>query len=242
MDLLEIAGRSGARAPKPRRSSWTQSLKREFKRRRQQANSRSAARRNVAHHYDLSNELYRRFLDADLQYSCGYRERPDMTLDEAQAGKKKHIADKLMIRPGHTVLDIGSGWGGLAMTLARDYGAKVIGVTLSTERLELARERARAAGLADRVDFQLADYRDVLHTASLARSMPARGPSNPSSSVLGLEVASANPTLPKTADDHRCAARSLRRHVDGARRERLRCRPGATPPPGSASCKADECL
>ena len=160
-DLLEITGRSGARAPKPRRSSWTQGLKREFKRRRQQANSRSAARRNVAHHYDLSNELYRRFLDADLQYSCGYFERPDMTLEEAQAAKKKHIADKLMIRPGQTVLDIGSGWGGLAMTLARDYGAKVTGVTLSTEQLQLARERARAAGLADRVDFQLADYRDV---------------------------------------------------------------------------------
>lgn len=160
-DLLEIAGRSGARAPKPRRDSWAQSLKREFKRRRQQANNRSAARRNVAHHYDLSNELYRRFLDADLQYSCAYFERPDMTLDEAQAAKKQHIADKLMIRPGQTVLDIGSGWGGLAMTLARDYGAKVTGVTLSTEQLELARERARAAGLADQVDFQLADYRDV---------------------------------------------------------------------------------
>lgn len=160
-DLLEIAGRSGARSPKPRRSSWAQGLKREFKRRRQQANSRSAARRNVSHHYDLSNELYRRFLDADMQYSCGYFERPDVGLEEAQAAKKKHIADKLMIRPGDTVLDIGSGWGGLAMTLAREYGAKVTGVTLSTEQLELARERARSAGLADQVDFQLADYRDI---------------------------------------------------------------------------------
>lgn len=160
-ELLEIAGRSGARAPKARRDSWARRLKRELKRRRQQANTRAAARRNVAHHYDLSNELYRRFLDADLQYSCGYFERRDMTLEDAQAAKKTHIADKLMIRPGQTVLDIGSGWGGLAMTLARDYGAKVTGVTLSTEQLELARERVRAAGLADRVDFQLADYRDV---------------------------------------------------------------------------------
>ncbi|TAJ70745.1 MAG: class I SAM-dependent methyltransferase [Phenylobacterium sp.] len=160
-ELLEIAGRSGARAPKPRRDSWAQRLKREFKRGRQQANSRAAARRNVAHHYDLSNELYRRFLDADLQYSCAYFERPDMTLEDAQAAKKKHIADKLMIRPGQTVLDIGSGWGGLAMTLARDYGAKVTGVTLSTEQLELARERVRAAGLDGHVDFQLTDYRDV---------------------------------------------------------------------------------
>ncbi|MDB5451964.1 MAG: Cyclopropane-fatty-acyl-phospholipid synthase [Caulobacteraceae bacterium] len=160
-DLLEIVGRSGGRAPQTGRSSWFKVLKRELKRRRQQANGRMAARRNVAHHYDLSNDLYRRFLDADMQYSCAYFERPDMTLEEAQTAKKKHIGDKLMIQPGQTVLDIGSGWGGLAMTLARDYGAQVTGVTLSTEQLELARERVQAAGLSDKVTFELTDYRDL---------------------------------------------------------------------------------
>jgi cyclopropane-fatty-acyl-phospholipid synthase len=158
-ELLEIVGKSGGRTPKFRRKTWFDRLKRDIKLRRQQANGRAAARRNAAHHYDLSNDLYSRFLDADLQYSCAYFERPDMTLEEAQIAKKKHIADKLAIQPGQSVLDIGSGWGGLAMTLARDYGAKVTGVTLSTEQLALARQRAQAAGLADRVSFELTDYR-----------------------------------------------------------------------------------
>jgi cyclopropane-fatty-acyl-phospholipid synthase len=159
-DLLEIAGKSGARGPKGR-GSWPKRVRRAVLRRLQQANGRRASRRNVAHHYDISNDLYRRFLDADMQYSCAYFPRPGMTLEEAQAAKKAHIAAKLDLKPGMRVLDIGSGWGGMALTLARDYGAQVTGVTLSTEQLALSRERAQAAGLIDRVRFELKDYRDV---------------------------------------------------------------------------------
>lgn len=159
-DLLEIVGRSGGRGPKGR-GSWVKRTKKAVKRRIQQANDRVASRRNVAHHYDLSNDFYRRWLDEDMQYSCAYFARPDMTLEEAQVAKKRHLAAKLLLQPGHRVLDIGSGWGGLSMTLARDYGANVLGVTLSTEQLKLARARAEAGGLADRVRFELQDYRDV---------------------------------------------------------------------------------
>jgi len=159
-DLLEIVGKSGARGPKGRGNLLKRSVK-SLRRKLQQVNGRIASRRNVAHHYDISNDLYRRFLDADMQYSCAYFLRPDMTLEEAQAAKKAHIARKLSLSPGVTVLDIGSGWGGMAMTLARDHGADVTGVTLSTEQLELARERVAAAGLSDRVRFELTDYRDV---------------------------------------------------------------------------------
>jgi cyclopropane-fatty-acyl-phospholipid synthase len=126
-----------------------------------QWNPAPRARRNVAHHYDLSSKLYDLFLDADRQYSCAYFARPDMSLEEAQLAKKHHIAGKLLLRPGMRVLDIGCGWGGLALTLARDYGARVTGVTLSEEQLKLARERARKAGLEDRVEFHLMDYRKV---------------------------------------------------------------------------------
>jgi len=159
-DLLEIVGRSGARGPKGR-GSWVKRTRKAVKRKLQQANDRVAARRNVAHHYDLSNDFYRRWLDADMQYSCAYFARPDMSLEEAQVAKKQHLAAKLRLSPGQRVLDIGSGWGGLAMTLAKDHGADVTGVTLSTEQAGLARERVAAAGLADRVRFELTDYRDV---------------------------------------------------------------------------------
>jgi len=159
-DLLEIVGKSGGRNPKGR-GSWAKRTRKAVKRRLQQANDRVAARRNVAHHYDLSNDFYRRWLDEDMQYSCAYFARPEMTLEEAQVAKKRHLAAKLRLEPGHRVLDIGSGWGGLAMTLAREHGADVTGVTLSTEQIALARQRAAAAGLADRVRFELMDYRDV---------------------------------------------------------------------------------
>jgi cyclopropane-fatty-acyl-phospholipid synthase len=159
-DLLEIVGRSGARGHKGR-GNFLKRTSKALRRKLQQVNGRIASRQNVAHHYDISNDLYRRFLDTDMQYSCAYFARPDMTLEEAQAAKKAHIAKKLSLSPGKTVLDIGSGWGGMAMTLAKDYGADVTGVTLSTEQLELARERTAAAGLSDKVRFELTDYRDV---------------------------------------------------------------------------------
>jgi cyclopropane-fatty-acyl-phospholipid synthase len=159
-DLLEIVGRSGGRSP-GRNRSWPKRAKKAVKRVVQQINGRVASRRNVAHHYDISNDLYERFLDADMQYSCAYFSDPKMTLEQAQAAKKAHIAAKLALRPGMTALDIGSGWGGMAITLAKDYGANVTGVTLSTEQLALATDRARKAGLADQARFQLTDYRDL---------------------------------------------------------------------------------
>jgi cyclopropane-fatty-acyl-phospholipid synthase len=126
-----------------------------------QGNRPAAARRNVAHHYDLSIDLYRRFLDEDLQYSCAYFARPGMTLEEAQAAKKQHIAAKLRLEPGQRVLDIGCGWGGLALTLAEEAGVQVMGVTLSQEQLAVARARARTRRLAEQAAFRIADYRDV---------------------------------------------------------------------------------
>lgn len=155
-DLIDLVGQNLSLQPPPRRGRLAR-----LWRRLDQANDRAAARRNVAHHYDLSLDLYRRFLDADLQYSCAYFERPDMGLDEAQVAKKRHLAAKLLLGPEQTVLDIGCGWGGLAMTLAEDAGARVTGITLSKEQLAVARERAGARGLADRVEFRRQDYRDV---------------------------------------------------------------------------------
>ena len=117
------------------------------------------AERNVAHHYDLDGRLYRLFLDPDMQYSCAYFERPDMSLDAAQLAKKRLIAAKLLVRPGARVLDIGSGWGGMALYLARVCGARVTGITLSREQHAVSTERAAEAGVADRVEFRLLDYR-----------------------------------------------------------------------------------
>ena len=124
-------------------------------------NTPQTARRNVAHHYDISNDLYRLFLDEDMQYSCAYFARPGLSLEAAQRAKKRHIAAKLLIEPGMHVLDIGCGWGGMALTLAQEYGARVTGVTLSENQLRLARARARDAGLEDRVRFELMDYRKL---------------------------------------------------------------------------------
>jgi cyclopropane-fatty-acyl-phospholipid synthase len=133
-----------------------------LRRRFDQYNPAHRARRNVAHHYDLNGRLYSLFLDRDRQYSCAYFPRGDETLEEAQIAKKRHIAAKLCLdRPGLSVLDIGSGWGGLALTLARDHGALVTGITLSTEQLAESRARAQAEGLQDRVSFELLDYRKL---------------------------------------------------------------------------------
>jgi cyclopropane-fatty-acyl-phospholipid synthase len=159
-ELFEIIGRNQAQPAEAPKGAMDQAVKAVL-RQLEQINDRAASRRNVAHHYDLSNDLYRRFLDQDLQYSCAYFARPDMTLEEAQAAKKAHIASKLRLEPGMRVLDIGCGWGGMALELAGRHGVEVLGVTLSQEQIALARERAEAAGLADRIRFELTDFRDV---------------------------------------------------------------------------------
>ncbi len=130
----------------------------------QQYNPLRRSRENVAHHYDLSGTLYDLFLDGDRQYSCAYFTAPDQSLEMAQANKKRHLAAKLLLKPGQTVLDIGSGWGGLAIYLARECGVSVTGLTLSTEQLKVAESRAAAAGLSDRVKFRLLDYREATGT------------------------------------------------------------------------------
>ena len=119
------------------------------------------ARRNVAHHYDLRDELYETFLDADRQYSCAYFTDPGNSLEQAQADKKAHIAAKLDLKPGQRVLDIGCGWGGMALYLHRVAKVDVLGITLSEAQLKVARKSAEDAGVADHVRFELIDYRDV---------------------------------------------------------------------------------
>ena len=130
-------------------------------RRLQQFNPRSRARHNVAHHYDLDGRLYRLFLDGDEQYSCAYFETPDQSLDDAQLAKKRHLAAKLRVPTGASVLDIGCGWGGLALYLAEIAGAKVTGITLSQEQFKRAQDRAAERGRSRDATFRLTDYRDV---------------------------------------------------------------------------------
>lgn len=127
----------------------------------QQFNPPARSKRNVASHYDLDGRLYRLFLDADMQYSCAYFETPDSTLDDAQLAKKRHLTAKLMVQPGHRVLDIGSGWGGLGLYLAEMTGANVTGVTLSEEQLGVSNARAGELNLTDRAEFRLQDYRET---------------------------------------------------------------------------------
>ncbi len=159
-ELFALCGRNlGHRRPAGRRSlarAW-RAIARQF----QQHNPLGRARRNVAHHYDLSETLFRLFLDPDLNYSCAYFAAPGMSLDAAQAAKQRHIAAKLLLAPGQKILDIGSGWGGLALTLARLEDVTVHGITLSSEQHARANARAAALGLAERVTFSLADYREV---------------------------------------------------------------------------------
>ncbi|MGH7089788.1 MAG: SAM-dependent methyltransferase, partial [Stellaceae bacterium] len=127
----------------------------------QQYNPVGRARANAHHHYDLSGTLYDLFLDSDRQYSCAYFTAPDQSIDVAQAQKKRHIAAKLLLKPGQRVLDIGCGWGGLALYLAKECAVEVTGLTLATEQLEVARHRAAAAGLSEQVRFELLDYREA---------------------------------------------------------------------------------
>jgi cyclopropane-fatty-acyl-phospholipid synthase len=159
-ELLDLIGRNLSRTRRPD-GFWRRAGK-GIARRVHQMNSPRAARRNVAHHYDLSADLYRGFLDADLQYSCAYFMNREVSLEVAQAAKKQHIIAKLLLRPGQKVLDIGSGWGGLALSIARSENVEVMGITLSQEQLHVARERTREAGLSDRVTFELQDYREVV--------------------------------------------------------------------------------
>ncbi len=130
-------------------------------RRSQQSNRKSEAQKNVAHHYDLGNDFYKLFLDKNLLYSCAYFRDPSDTLETAQRNKLRLLAAKLDLKPGQRVLDIGCGWGDLALYLARLADVEVLGVTLSKEQNALANERARNAGLSNRVRFEQRDYRDV---------------------------------------------------------------------------------
>ncbi len=130
----------------------------------QQFNPIPRARANVAHHYDLSGELYDLFLDPDRQYSCAYFLDEDDGLEQAQEAKKRHIAAKLLLEPGQRILDIGSGWGGLGLSLAQAEDVEVTGLTLSEEQYRLAEQRARDAGLSSRLRFALCDYREASGT------------------------------------------------------------------------------
>jgi len=133
-------------------------------RRLQQYNPLNAARRNASHHYDISLSLYDLFLDPDRQYSCGYFETPTTSLEDAQIAKKRHIMAKLLLSPGQKVLDIGCGWGGLGLTLGREAGVEVTGITLSEQQLREAQKRAVNAQRSDQVRFQLTDYREITGT------------------------------------------------------------------------------
>ncbi len=140
---------------------WAQYVVRRFA----QFNPRGRSRKNVAHHYDLDGRLYSLFLDSDRQYSCAYFENEDQSLDDAQVAKKRHLAAKLLLdRPGLSILDIGSGWGGLGIYLAEIAGARVTGVTLSDEQFAASCARAAEKNLSPRVHFRLEDYRDVRGT------------------------------------------------------------------------------
>ncbi len=126
----------------------------------QQINQLVNSKKNVAHHYDINEDLYKLFLDQDMQYSCAYFHNPNMSLDQAQKDKKQHIIKKLQITENMDVLDIGCGWGGMAIEIAKSTGAKVKGITLSENQFKTASERAQKEGLADKVSFALQDYRN----------------------------------------------------------------------------------
>ncbi len=158
-DFLELLGMNMARVYPPlmqRMALWGHKMARRL----HQYNPAGRARKNAAHHYDLSGQLYDLFLDANKQYSCAYFTGGNNDLNIAQTDKMHHIAAKLLLEPGHKVLDIGSGWGGLAIFLAREMGVDVTGLTLSEEQLKVAEASARKAGLEDRVRFKLRDYRE----------------------------------------------------------------------------------
>ena len=163
-DVLELGARNFATLEE---LPWVKAIEkaRIFFRGFHQRNDRKRAKDNVARHYDHDRRIYDLFLDADRQYSCAYFEHPGLSLDDAQRAKERHIAAKLLIDEGVSVLDIGCGFGGMALYLAGVAGAgKATGVTLSEEQVGVAQERAKQSGLAERLDFRLEDYRDVKET------------------------------------------------------------------------------
>lgn len=159
-DLISLIKRNGARKGATISAVILHLLRAAVGYARQQL-SPEVSKRNVAHHYNLDERLFRLFLDEDMQYSCAYFETPEQTLEEAQLAKKRHIAAKMLLEPGHKVLDIGSGWGGMGLYLAEVAQTIVTGVTLSEEQLRVSRDRAVAKGLTDKLKFELCDYRSV---------------------------------------------------------------------------------
>ncbi|WP_332812553.1 cyclopropane-fatty-acyl-phospholipid synthase family protein [Sphingomonas sp.] len=160
LDLLDIVKANGRWEQRGRRRRVA-SAKAKVARTVRSYNWERRSKRNVAHHYDLSDRLYALFLDSDLQYSCAYYASPSNSLEQAQADKKAHIAAKLHLKPKQKVLDIGCGWGGMALYLNRVANVDVLGITLSEEQLKVAQRRAAEAGVADRVKFELRDYRKL---------------------------------------------------------------------------------
>ena len=159
-DLLELLLSNAQGHPLP---AWARVLDivRYLIRRAMQFNPAGRAQRNAAHHYDIDGAIYELFLDSDRQYSCAYF-TPGADLEEAQLAKKRHLAAKLAIEPGQRLLDIGSGWGGLGLYLAKAAGCEVMGVTLSTEQYKISNERAAREGLSRSVHFDFLDYRKIV--------------------------------------------------------------------------------
>jgi cyclopropane-fatty-acyl-phospholipid synthase len=157
-DFLDVAVKNLSRTQP---DAWTLLLRklRSVSRRLFQDNTLWRARRNAAHHYNIDYRIYRLFLDSDLQYSCAYFENSGVSLNAAQLAKKRHIAAKLLLRPNLKVLDIGSGWGGLGLHLARDSGVSVVGINLSDEQVRIAQRRADAEALP--CEFRIQDYREI---------------------------------------------------------------------------------
>ncbi len=158
-DLLDLLGRNMAAVDSTAVMRWSYTLQR-WLRVLEQYNPVGKAQKNVAHHYDLKGELYDFFLDRDRQYSCAYFRTGSEPLETAQADKKAHIAAKLLLSPGQKVLDIGSGWGGMGLYLARAFDVDVTGVTLSREQHGVSSRRAVEEGVSDKVRFKLLDYRE----------------------------------------------------------------------------------
>jgi cyclopropane-fatty-acyl-phospholipid synthase len=162
-DVLELLGHNLDDLSPPQIGRIRHALRSAFHRWRRH-NSLRLAKNNVHHHYDIDDRIYSLFLDSDRQYSCGYFESPRKSLEEAQLAKKRHIAAKLLVPPGASVLDIGSGWGGLALYLSDLCQADVTGLTLSPEQLKVSERRATEKNLRPRVHFRLQDYRSLENT------------------------------------------------------------------------------